>query len=730
MSQQPAPKKRRTLNRRDFLILLGVGATGAYLGIKLGTPALRLRLAQWIEDSGGPPTSLDAKATAWLTFDPDGTPILYLPKSEMGQGIHTALAQIAAEELEINWQNLRVRHAATGQGLEDPVGTSASVSVSSLYQPLREAAATLRELLRAEAAQRFSAPLTSVHTTGDGSFIRRDTLGEPIPYGSLFQNAANWQLPEAPPPLKNPRDFQTIGAARSRVDLPEKITGKAQYGLDVRLPGMLYGAVARPPTVQGKLTRAAAGTATQMPGVVQVVIQENFAGVVAHSRKQAYDALNRLDLTWDEGTPWQQSDIEALVTAGGRGGVTIQQEGNLNAAMKQGKRMRAEYRTPMAYHAHLEPLAAVAHVQTNNVQIYASTQSPVRLRSKIAAVLQRPEEEIIVTPVFLGGGFGRKIDETCAVDAARLSAAVGQPVQVALTRKEDFQNGFVRPPTHHILEAVLDPQGNILGLQHLQASGEVAFPFLPDLLGYVMGADFGSWRGALWIYSRVPAREVTTWLARLPVFTGWWRGLGLLPNTFASESFIDELAHAASTDPLEFRLRHLGDDEPGKRLRAALQAAADSAGWSSPPPSGRARGIACCYDARTVVAHIAEVSTEGAQIRVHKVTSAIDPGLIINPDGVRAQTQGAVTMGISSTLREAAMLQNGRFVAENFDKYPLLQNAEAPDVEVILLQSGHTPYGMGEPPIGAISAAVANAIFSLTGKRLRNLPLRLDAGSA
>ena len=406
-------------------------------------------------------------------------------------------------------------------------------------------------------------------------------------------------------------------------------------------------------------------------------------------------------------------------------GVVIQKEGNLNQALKSGTLVEAEYRTPMAYHAYLEPLAAVADVRPEGVDVWASTQAANGLRGAVAETIQRKEEEITVRPVYLGGGFGRKIDELAAVEAARLSLAAGQPVQVAMNRPEDFRSGFVRPPTHHILRATLDSNGMMQALEHKAASGEVAFPFLPSAMGTILGADFGSYRGAILNYA-VPNKQTTAWLAKLPVPTGWWRGLGLMANTFAIESFIDEVAKAAIFDPLEFRLRHLPDNEMGERTRNALQTAAERVNWGASLPSGHAHGLAMSYDLGTIMVEIAEVSVEDDRIQIHKVTAVADPGLAINPDGVKAQTEGGITMGLSATLLEEVLIEDGMLQASNFNQYPLLRNADAPDIDVVVLNSRTTPSGMGEPPIGPVPAAVANAIFAATGQRLRRLPLKLN----
>lgn len=724
MSEQPThPPKRKRLSRRDFLIMLGVGAVGLYVGVKLGTPVLRLRLAEWLEEAGGPPSDIEAPPDAWFEILPDNTIRLYLPKAEMGQGVHTGLAQIAAEELEVRLEQIQVLHASTDR-LADPVATSASTTISGLYTPLLEVAATLRELLRGEAVRQLKVTPEELELE-NGVFSLKSNPDQRRTYGELIQFSADWELPKSPPALKSPSQYRVIGQPAQRLDLPAKITGQAVYGFDVRVPGMVYGAVARPRTIAGKLKSASPGQAASQPGVVKVVAERDFAGVVASSREQAYRALGQMEIEWDSGRLWQQDEIEAMVSVGQGEGVTIQQLGELKPALVSGRLVEADYRTPMAFHAYLEPLAAVADVRPDKVEVWVSTQAAKGVRGSVAEALRRKEEEVVVHPVYLGGGFGRKIDERAAVEAARLSQAAGKPVQVAMNRKEDFFSSFVRPPTHNSLRASLSDNGDILAFDHQAASGEVAFRFLPGPVGGIMGADFGSYRGAITHYA-IPNIQTTAWLAKLPIATGWWRGLGLMANTFAIESFMDELAAAAGLDPLVFRLRHLPDSEKGQRMRNALQTAAEKAGWGGTLPSGHALGLAMVYDVGTVMVEIAEISVENNQIRVHKVTAAADPGLAINPDGVKAQTEGGITMGLSATLLEAVTIKDGAMQASNFHEYPLLRNASAPDIEVVVLSTRTTPSGMGEPPIGPIAAAVANGVYAATGQRLRRLPLKFN----
>ncbi|WP_257454929.1 xanthine dehydrogenase family protein molybdopterin-binding subunit [Archangium lipolyticum] len=715
------PKKGWRPTRRQFLLGLGVGGTGA---VALGLPALRLGVAEWFDKGDMPTPKGKLDPTVWFELFPDDRVRLHLPKVEMGQGVHTALAQIAAEELEVPWEQLEVVHASTSRGPVDSQGTSGSQTVVGLFTPLREVAATLREMLRAEAARQLSVPAASL-VAAAGTFSVRDQPERKLRYGEVVaKHTGTWEVPEQAPALKPAKDFQLIGQSMPRVDMEAKLTGQPVYAYDQRLPGMLYGAVARPPRLGSTLRSAREGQAPQQPGVVAVVVEGDFAAVAAESRAQAYAALAHLELEWSEGESLQQADIEALTTVKEGEGVIVQDEGDAPAHLGRGKPLSAEYRTPIAAHAHLEPQAALVEVKPERVRVWMATQVPGSIRKQVAKALDREEESVELLPTYLGGGFGRRLDARPAIEAARLSRATGRPVHVGWNRTEEFRQGFFRPPTHHQLRASLDESGRVLAFEHQQASGDVIFSLIPEVAAAVLGADLGAWRGGSIRYA-VAHRQARAQRVKLPVPTGTWRGLGLLANTFALESFMDELAHAAGEDPLAFRLKHLPEDELGRRWRKVLEAAASRAGWGTAAPEGRARGIACSMDVKTLVAQVAEVSVEGGRVRVHRFTSAVDCGLVINPDGAMAQVEGAVMMGLSSTLSERITVKQGQVEAENFHDYPLLTMADAPDVETVLVGEGDTPHGMGEPPMGPVAAAVANAVFTLTGKRLRSLPLRL-----
>ena len=471
------------------------------------------------------------------------------------------------------------------------------------------------------------------------------------------------------------------------------------------------------------------GEAAGMPGVVSVVIEDDFAGVVAKSRAQAWAARSALEVEWDEGHLWQQEELEELVSVEGRGGVNIQREGDANALLQRGTPITAEYRSGMATHAPIEPQAALAIVGPDGGRVWTSTQFETSAQREVAKALDLDPEQIEIIPTYLGGAFGRKIElkpvPSAAVEAARLSRATGSPVHVGWDRVEEMRDGFVRPLTHHQLSAILDATGRIEAIKHEQASGDALFGVFPAPVGKVLGFDFGSARGAQIPYG-IANRETTVWRRPMPIPTGAWRGLGLMANTFALESFIDELAGAAGVDPLQLRLAHLPDDALGRRIGAVLEAAAEKAGWGKSQPEGRAQGIACSTDGGTVVAEVAEISLDQdtGRIRVHQVVAAVDAGRTINPDGATAQIEGSIVMGTSAALLEEITVEDGRVQAAYFDSYPLIRMADAPDVQTVLLEAPDgKPHGLGEPPIGPIAPAIGNALFALTGVRLRRLPM-------
>ncbi|MGB8215339.1 MAG: molybdopterin cofactor-binding domain-containing protein [Anaerolineales bacterium] len=709
----------------DVLIGLGLVVAVVALFILLVLPALRLRIAG--AESRGFASHQDLDPLSWIEVLPDERIRLYVPKAEMGQGTHTGLAQIAVEELEVPWEKVEVVHASTHQAENKFRGTFGSSSISSLYNPLRQTAATMREMLRAEASRQLGVPPEKLFAR-DGRFEVIDDPDRAISYGTLVRQNPNWQPPREPVALKSADQFKVIGQSLPRVDARAKVTGQAVFGQDATLEGMLYGAVVRPPTVEAVMRSAQPGKAASMPGVVKVVIEKGFAGVAAHSRDQARTARDAIEVSWDRGRLWQQHELEELVTVGGPNGVTIQRQGNARSILSKGASLRAEYRTGLVAHASMETQAALVDVEGDDVKVWASTQSETVTAGQVAKALGIKPEQVEVFPTFLGGGFGRKSGSNSvaspAAEAARFARATRAPVHVGWERGEEFRNGYVRPMTHHRLSARLNGD-RIEALEWKQASGDSIFGFAPALMARIVGYDPGATRGA-WIHYAILHRAITVWRRRMPLSTGQWRGLGAVPNTFPIESFMDEAAYAAGRDPLQFRLDHLSNDAEDRRMAAVLNAAAQRAGWGTTPPAGHGRGIACCFYHGTLVAEVAEISLDEktGQIRLHRVVGAVDCGRAINPDQVRSQMEGGIVMGASSALLEELTVKDGRVEAGGFAEYPLFTTAETPEIETIILETpGARPTGCGEPPVGPIAPAIANAFFSLTGVRLRQLPM-------
>ena len=409
--------------------------------------------------------------------------------------------------------------------------------------------------------------------------------------------------------------------------------------------------------------------------------------------------------------------------------IEIQKEGSAKKILEGDDVIMAEYKSPIGAHAQIEPNGAVAFVEDDKVTVSMSTQVVKITRDEIAKRIGIGRDKVNLIPTFLGGGFGRRLHTPNGMQAAMLSKAVGKPVKCFLSRKEEFQHDTFRPPTHHVLKAKLKENGLIEAIEHNVSSGDVAFgsPMVPSFTPFVMGADLGAWRGGMFNYSRIPNYRAVSWRVKLPFATSWWRSLGLLANTFAIESFMDELAIKSKKDPVQFRLNQIIDDERGTRLKSVIKAVAEKSNYSDSIENGRAMGFACSVDVNTPCAQVAELSIENNEIKVHKVTCAMDPGLVVNPDQVRAQCEGAIIMGMSASMFEQMQVEDGELRPTIYGPYQMALMKHVPkEIDVILLQGTNTPGAVGEPPLGPIGAAVANAVYRLTGKRLRNMPLQLS----
>ncbi|MEM1325723.1 MAG: molybdopterin cofactor-binding domain-containing protein [Bacteroidota bacterium] len=711
-----------SISRRKFLVRSGIGVSVA-LGVSLSSCGLVRRKAAGILNEIEYAYRGDTNdPTIWFEVMADNQIILKSPKVEMGQGVFTALAQIAAEELEVDVENIKVVHAETQSGNIDKFGTGGSTSIPSLWTPLRELAATMRQMLVNAAAKQWSVDADQL--TAQSGLVQYGN--QQLTYGEIVQTIQEWDVPSTPK-LKPKSSYQSIGKPVKRVDLTEKVTGAPIYGMDAALPNMLYAAVLRSPKIDATLETADTKAASQMPGVVKIVQEKDFVAVVADSYMEAENAKQKIKATWKTTKVWQTEDIEAELTVGRGSPVEIQKEGNASKILKENEAtvIQREYWSPIGAHAQIEPNAAVAHVEGDHATIILSTQVTDITRSEVADRLGFKAENVNIVPTFLGGGFGRRLHTPHAMVAAVLSKSVGRPVKYVFSRQEEFQHDNFRPPTHHILRATLTADGDIEAISHDLSSGDVAFgsSLVPNIGNKFLGADLGAWRGGMIQYEAIPNHIVTSWRAKLPFSTSWWRGLGLLPNSFAIETFMDELAEQAGRDPIEFRLAHIKNDDRGNRLRAVIEAVAERANWKSGAPDGRALGFAASTDVNTPCAQIAEVSVEEGRIKVHKMTCAIDPGIAINPDQIRAQCEGSIVMGMSAAMYEEMFVKDNELRPVIYGPYQMAMMRDTPkEIDVVILENAETPGGLGEPPMGPVGAAIANAVYQLTGERITRMP--------
>jgi isoquinoline 1-oxidoreductase beta subunit len=717
-------KEKKGFSRRKFLVRGAVG-----IGVVLGTGYLtrsiwRRSIADMVNTAESPYLGDTKTPPLWFEVTAENQIILHSPKVEMGQGSFTGLAQMAADELEVDIDRINVVHAATSTGNIDGFGTGGSTSISSLWMPMRELAATMREMLKNEAAK-------ALQTTPASLQLSNGVIsggGKEMTYGEVVAGVKEWEIPDTPP-LKDLKDYKYIGQPVPRVDLADKVFGVPIFGMDATMPEMLYGAVVRSSLIGAKYKGADASKAEGMPGVVKIVKEADFVGVVATSRMAAENAKKAISVDWEVDRNWESEDIEAMIQVGQGDPVEIQKQGNAKGMLEEEDGLiRAEYKSPIGAHAQLEPNGAVAYVEADKATVMISTQVIEITRKEVAERLGFSKEQVNIIPTFLGGGFGRRLHTPNAIQAAVLSKAVGKPVKYFFDRKEEFQNDTFRPPTHHVLKARLSADGMIEAIEHNVSSGDVMFgsALVPGFLGPILGADVGAWRGGMIQYSGIPNYRAVSWRVKLPFSTSWWRSLGLLANTFAIESFMDELAIQAGKDPVQFRLAQIQDDKAGRRLKAVIEAAAEKAGWKDEVVNGRAMGFAASTDANTPCAHVVEVSIEDGEIKVHKVTCAMDPGIAVNPDQVRAQCEGSIIMGMSAAMYEQMKVKKGALTPTIYGPYQMALMKDAPkEIAVVLLQNDDKPGAVGEPPMGPIGAAVANAVFRLTGQRLREMPLQL-----
>jgi isoquinoline 1-oxidoreductase beta subunit len=709
-------------SRRDFLKAAGAAGGAVLLGFAL---PMRGRAAEIAQAAGAP-----AQVNAYVKVGADGLVTMIVPKSEMGQGVYTGYAQVLADELDVPWERVRVESAPVATVYNAPgmpmQFTGGSSSLSSGFEVLRNAGAAARAMLVGAAAADLGVPAERLRT--ENGEVVDPASGRRIPYPQLAAKAAQIAPPAKPVP-KPRSEWRYVGRPMPRVDSREKSDGSGRFGLDVRLPGMVYAVVARAPSFGAKLQSFDAAPAKAVPGVVDVVQLPHGVAVVATSTWAAMRGREQLRTEWADG-PAKGFSTAALAReyaeACAKPGMVAREVGDVAKAFEGAKRrIVADYAGPYLAHATMEPLNCAVAIGPDGCDIHVGTQFQTMDRAAAAAVAGLPPEKVRIHTTLLGGGFGRRANPASdfVTEAVAVAKAVGRPVMTVWTREDDVRGGYYRPQGHVRMSAALGDDGFPVALTYTAAvqsimKGTFIEKFAVDPK---TGLDPTQHEGASDNPYAIPNWRVDVHDRRHPVPVLWWRSVGHTHSAFAFESFVDECAHAAKQDPVAYRLALL-KDKP--RHLAALKLAAEKSGWGTPLPKGRARGVAVHESFNSVVAEVAEVSLVNGRPRVHRVVAAIDCGTAVNPALVAHQLESAITFALSAALHEEITLQDGRVEQSNFHDYPMMTMADTPRVEAHVVPSEAPPTGVGEPGTPPLAPAVANALFALTGVRARQLPLK------
>ncbi len=710
------------LTRRAFLVRSAAAGGGLLIGFHL--PAARkLAAAPLAAPTGEQPVEVNA----WIVIQPDDSVVIRVARSEMGQGIFTALPMLVAEELGCDWNRVRAEYASANANLQrdnvfGSMGTGGSRSIRGSQDYLRTAGAVARELLIGAAAVRWGVPAGECHA--ENSVITHSATGRQAGFGAVAAEAALLKPPETVF-LKEPDEWQLLGKPVPRLDVPDKIAGKPVFGTDVEVPGMLHAAIHACPVFGGRLKGFDAAAIEKRAGVVKVVPLDDAVAVVAESWWQAQQALKALPVEWDEAGHGQVDDAEIRTSleAGldADKAVTVAEHGKPAAAFETAEqRIEADFFAPYLAHATMEPMTCTAAVHKDGrVEVWVPTQNATSSLEAAARTAGVDPQRVEVHNTQLGGGFGRRgANQDFTIQAVQIAKAVGRPVKLMWSREEDTQHDFYRPVSMARLKAAVNKEGRLTGL-----TVRVAAPSILTSLG--MKADDGhdpvALQGLADTFYDIPNLQTDYALRRLHVPIGFWRSVNHSQNAYFREHFLDQVARTTGQDPYRFRLDLLKE---APKQRAVLEAVAEHAGWGTPLPEKTYRGIAVETSYGSHCAQVAEVRLEGdGRFRLLRMVCAIDPGHVVNPDTIAAQVESGITYGLTAALFGAITIRDGRVQQGNFDDYPMLTLRQMPEVETHIVASGDFWGGVGEPPLPPSAPALCNALYAATGKPIHSLPL-------
>jgi len=732
------------LNRRGFLKASTIGAGGMVLSINMMGCA-----APGMKNNGLNKTETQWDANAWLRIDTDNSVHFVLDRTEMGQGIYTGMTTLLADELEVNPELIQVSFAGVDSVYQNPLYklqmTGASTSTSTSWDRIRIAGATAREMLKKSAAETWNTNIQQLKCS-EGQVIHPD--GRTLSYGDLVTIAAHQKVPDVE--LKKEKDFTYIGKFNKRLDVNQKTDGSPIYGIDQELPGMVYAVVSRPKAFGGSVKSFNAEKAKQAAGVLNVLEIHSGVAVVAKTYWQARKALQLLEIEWQAPEePRSSQDIMAFYEKALKeeDGKQVREEGDFDDALEASDNtLEATYSFPYLAHATLEPQNCLVSATEDGMEVYAPTQFPDAARVAASRYTDYSLDDIKIHVTQMGGGFGRRLFNDFVAECAEISGKLMQPVKLIWSREEDTQHDFYRPASLHKMKASLDEQNKVTGWQHRLAHPKVfhwivadaapaQMPFVPKFLHSTMPAsgkllegiaapvDTSGFEGAEDLHYDIENIDVRFVHAEPNVPVGYWRSVGFSHNGFAVESFVDELAHQQGMDPLEYRLEKLKDHP---RALKVLQTAASLGSWGAPTP-GYSQGVAIIKSFHSWVAQIAEVKVENGVLDIKSISCVVDCGTVVNPDIVQAQMEGGIIFGLTAALYgEITLNEQGEVQQTNFHDNRLMRMNEVPDIRVEIMQNKEDPTGVGEPGVPPVAPAIANAIFKQTGKRLRQLPLKLS----